>query len=98
MRLTTLVRFWSSMGADHDRRPLLLSVDFEDWHQLVRRRVGAAGWHEAGPALARQTRALLELPRELDGRATFLVLGLAARSHPELLGAAVAGRARVAVS
>jgi polysaccharide deacetylase family protein (PEP-CTERM system associated) len=68
------------------RRPtLLLSVDFEDWHQLVRRRVGAANWQEAGPALARQTDTLLNLFDELGARATFFVLGMAARSHPELL-------------
>jgi polysaccharide deacetylase family protein (PEP-CTERM system associated) len=64
---------------------LLLSVDFEDWHQLVRRRVGAANWKQAGPALARQTEALLALLDELGARATFFVLGMAARAHPELV-------------
>ena len=71
------------------RPTLLLSVDFEDWHQLVRRRVGAPGWEEAGPALARQTDALLALLDELDARATFFVLGMAARAHPELIAAVV---------
>ena len=47
------------------RPTLLLSVDYEDWHQLVRRRVGASNWREAGPALARQTDALLALLDEL---------------------------------
>jgi polysaccharide deacetylase family protein (PEP-CTERM system associated) len=69
---------------------LLLSVDFEDWHQLVRRRLGVPGWREPGPALARQTAALLALFDELGVRATFFMLGLAARSHPELVRA-VAG-------
>ncbi len=72
------------------RPTLLLSVDYEDWHQLVRRRVGAANWREAGPALARQTDALLALLDELHARATFFVLGMAARSHPELLDRIVA--------
>jgi polysaccharide deacetylase family protein (PEP-CTERM system associated) len=73
------------------RRPtLLLSVDYEDWHQLVRRRVGASNWREAGPALARQTDALLALLDELHARATFFVLGMAARAHPELLHRIVA--------
>jgi len=72
------------------RPTLLLSVDFEDWHQLVRRRVGASNWREAGPALARQTDALLRLLDELRARATFFVLGMAARAHPELLGRIVA--------
>ena len=69
-----------------DVRPtLLLSVDFEDWHQLVRRRVGAADWQQPGPALARQTDALLTTLDELNARATFFVLGMAARAHPQLL-------------
>src|SRR5436853_1519702 len=67
------------------RPPLLLSVDFEDWHQLVRRRVGASNWQEPGPALGRQTEALLALFSELDLKATFFILGMAARAHPELV-------------
>ena len=66
---------------------LLLSVDFEDWHQLVRRRVGAAGWQHAGPALGRQTDALLALLDELGVRATFFMLGMSARAHPDLVQA-----------
>jgi polysaccharide deacetylase family protein (PEP-CTERM system associated) len=69
---------------------LLLSVDYEDWHQLVRRRVGVSGWEAPGPALARQTDALLSLLDELGVRATFFVLGMAARAHPELLAPIVA--------
>ncbi len=72
------------------RETLLLSVDYEDWHQLVRRRVGASNWREAGPALARQTDALLTLLDELHARATFFVLGMAARAHPGLLERIVA--------
>ena len=71
-----------------DSRPtLLLSIDYEDWHQLVRRRVGASNWSEPGPALARQTRTLLALLDELGVKATFFVLGMAARAHPELVEA-----------
>jgi polysaccharide deacetylase family protein (PEP-CTERM system associated) len=69
--------------------PLLLSVDFEDWHQLVRRRVGAHGWQQPGPALGRETEALLALLRGLRVRATFFILGMAARAHPELVLAIV---------
>jgi polysaccharide deacetylase family protein (PEP-CTERM system associated) len=68
---------------------LLLSVDFEDWHQLARRRVGASGWEQPGPALARQTEALLALLDELGVRATFFVLGMAARAHPQLVSRVV---------
>ncbi len=64
---------------------LLLSVDFEDWHQLVRRRIGEGNWSQPGPALERQTRALLSVLRELGVRATFFVLGVAARAHPGLV-------------
>lgn len=67
-------------------QPLLLSVDFEDWHQLVRRRLGVPDWDRPGPAASRQTEALLDLLDELGARATFFVLGMAARAHPELLG------------
>jgi polysaccharide deacetylase family protein (PEP-CTERM system associated) len=72
-----------------ERPTLLLSVDFEDWHQLVRRRVGVAGWESPGPALGRQTDALLTTFDELHVRATFFVLGMAARAHPQLLNAIV---------
>jgi polysaccharide deacetylase family protein (PEP-CTERM system associated) len=71
--------------AHDDRRTLLLSVDFEDWHQLIRRRIGVDGWQRPGPALDRQTDRLLALLDELAIRATFFVLGMAARSHPELI-------------
>lgn len=63
----------------------MLSVDFEDWHQLVRRRIGVADWEHEEPALARQTAALLALLDELGVRATFFVLGIAARAYPELV-------------
>ncbi|HJS96863.1 MAG TPA: polysaccharide deacetylase family protein [Solirubrobacteraceae bacterium] len=73
------------------RNTLLLSVDFEDWHQLVRRRVGVAGWDAPGPALDRQTDALLGILADLNVRATFFVLGMAARAHPHLLQRIVDG-------
>jgi polysaccharide deacetylase family protein (PEP-CTERM system associated) len=75
---------------------LLLSVDFEDWHQLVRRRVGAEGWEQAGPALERQTEALLATFDELGARATFFMLGMAARSYPALVRAVAAAGHEVA--
>ncbi|MHB1468888.1 MAG: polysaccharide deacetylase family protein [Solirubrobacteraceae bacterium] len=68
-----------------ERSTLLLSVDFEDWHQLARRRAGATDWRRPGAALARQTQTLLDLLDEIGARASFFVLGLAARAHPELV-------------
>ncbi len=75
---------------------LLLSVDFEDWHQLVRRRLGVPDWRQPGPRLERQTEALLSLFDELGVRATFFVLGLAARSHPALVRAIAAAGHEIA--
>ena len=73
------------MAPEVDPQPLLISVDFEDWHQLVRRRLGTPDWEQPGPALERQTGVLLDLFDELGVRATFFVLGMAARSHPHLI-------------
>ncbi|MGN6168374.1 MAG: polysaccharide deacetylase family protein [Solirubrobacteraceae bacterium] len=67
------------------RPTLLLSIDFEDWHQLVHRRVGADGWERPGPALPRQTAALLDLLDDLELKATFFVLGMAGRAYPGLV-------------
>jgi len=64
---------------------LLLSIDFEDWHQLVHRRLGRADWNRRGPALERQTEAVLGLLDELGVRATFFVLGMTAEQYPDLV-------------
>jgi polysaccharide deacetylase family protein (PEP-CTERM system associated) len=69
---------------------LLLSIDFEDWHQLVHRRLGRADWDRRGPALERQTGAVLGLLDELGVRATFFVLGMTAERYPDLVREAVA--------
>jgi polysaccharide deacetylase family protein (PEP-CTERM system associated) len=64
---------------------LLLSFDFEDWHQLVHRRLGRADWDVRGAALERQTAAILALLDELGVRATFFLLGLTAERYPDLV-------------
>jgi polysaccharide deacetylase family protein (PEP-CTERM system associated) len=64
---------------------LLLSIDFEDWHQLVRRAAGAADWDTRGAALERQTRAVLDLLDELGATATFFFLGITVARYPELV-------------
>ena len=79
-----------------DRPAALLSVDFEDWHQLVRRRLGVRDWERPGPALQRQTESLLALLEELEVRATFFILGMAARAHPQLLAPIVAAGHEIA--
>ena len=68
-----------------DPRPrLLLSIDFEDWHQLVHRRVGHADWDRRNPAFPRHMGALLDLLDELEARATFFLLGITVATYPEL--------------
>jgi polysaccharide deacetylase family protein (PEP-CTERM system associated) len=63
----------------------VLSFDLEDWHQLVRRGAGAAGWDVPHPAFERQTRVVLDFLDRLDVKATFFVLGMCARHYPELV-------------
>ena len=69
---------------------LLLSFDFEDWHQLVHRGLGHAGWDSRGHALERQTAAIFELLDELGAKATFFVLGITAERYPDLVRAIAA--------
>jgi polysaccharide deacetylase family protein (PEP-CTERM system associated) len=63
----------------------ILSIDFEDWHQLVHRRAGLPDWDRAGPALERQTEALLVLLNEIGAKATFFLLGMTAARYPDLV-------------
>ena len=63
---------------------LLLSFDFEDWHQLVHRTLGRDVWDRRGEALERQTQTVLDLLDELGVKATFFMLGITVRRYPEL--------------
>jgi peptidoglycan/xylan/chitin deacetylase (PgdA/CDA1 family) len=65
---------------------LLLSIDFEDWHQLVHRRLGFADWDRPHGALERQTSYLLDLLDDLGAHATFFLLGMTVANHRELVG------------
>jgi polysaccharide deacetylase family protein (PEP-CTERM system associated) len=67
-----------------ERPRLLLSFDWEDWHQLVWRNLGVADWDRPGPALESQTLRVLDLLDELDVRATFFLLGMTVANHREL--------------
>lgn len=74
-----------------DTRPdVLLSIDFEDWHQLVYRRFGRADWDRPYREFAGHLHALLDLLDELDARATFFFLGITAANHPDLVHEVVA--------
>ncbi len=65
---------------------LLLSIDFEDWHQLVHRRLGFPDWDRPHAALERQTSQLLDLLDELRAKATFFLLGMTVVQQRELVG------------
>ncbi len=67
------------------RPALLLSIDFEDWHQLVHRRLGLPDWDRPYEALERETHALLDLLDELRASATFFLLGMTVAHHRELV-------------
>jgi len=69
---------------------ILLSFDFEDWHQLVHRGLGQTDWDSRGHALERQTAAIFELLDDLGAKATFFVLGLTAERYPDLVRAIAA--------
>jgi polysaccharide deacetylase family protein (PEP-CTERM system associated) len=71
--------------AEDSRPSVLLSVDFEDWDQLVGRDFGVAGWDEPRPSFERQMRRILDFLREIDARVTFFVLGITARNYPHLV-------------
>jgi polysaccharide deacetylase family protein (PEP-CTERM system associated) len=65
-----------------------LTIDLEDWHQLVGRRVTG----RLGPptrAVVDATYRLLDLLDEAGVQATFFVLGLVAEAFPELIGEVV---------
>ena len=75
-------------------RLLLLSFDFEDWHQLVHRRPRpTTTGTRRGHALERQTEAIFALLDELGARATFFVLGMTAERYPDLVREIAAPRA-----
>jgi polysaccharide deacetylase family protein (PEP-CTERM system associated) len=67
------------------RPRLLLSIDFEDWHQIVHRRLGLADWDRRHRALEQQTVRLLDLLDELGARATFFLLGMTVARNRELV-------------
>jgi polysaccharide deacetylase family protein (PEP-CTERM system associated) len=62
----------------------LLSIDVEDWHQLVHRRLGAADWNRPGPAFERQMQAVCDLLAELGAKATFFLLGMTVENYPHV--------------
>jgi polysaccharide deacetylase family protein (PEP-CTERM system associated) len=61
-----------------------LTIDLEDWHQLVARKLtGVLG--PPSRSVVTSTHRLLDLLDEVKVRATFFVLGLTAEAYPELV-------------
>jgi polysaccharide deacetylase family protein (PEP-CTERM system associated) len=77
-------------GAESARRTFVLTFDFEDWHQLVHRRLGLPDWREGSVKFEDQMAAVLRLLDELGVKATFFVVGIAAECHPRALESVVA--------
>jgi polysaccharide deacetylase family protein (PEP-CTERM system associated) len=64
--------------------PHALTVDLEDWHQLLRRRVTGSTTSPSRHVVG-DTQHLLDLLDEASARATFFVVGAIARAHPDLV-------------
>ena len=64
-------------------RTLLLSFDLEDCDQILARRLGNPSWDRPWAAFERQLARVLELLDSLPAKATFFVLGMTARNHPD---------------
>lgn len=61
---------------------LLLSIDCEDWSQIVARHVGLGDWDRRYPSFERQMRSVFDL---CEGhRATFFLLGMTVKNYPEV--------------
>jgi polysaccharide deacetylase family protein (PEP-CTERM system associated) len=73
-----------------DEEPVLLSFDFEDWHQLVHRRLGLPEWDKPRAPFVRQVSAALDFLDEVEATSTFFLLGMTARCYPELVREVVA--------
>lgn len=65
------------------RPRLVLTIDLEDWHQIVHRSLGRPDWDRPHAAFERQVQALLELLDDLQVSATFFVLGMCALNYPD---------------
>jgi len=68
-------------------QPFLASFDIEDWFHAENVKVclGTADWDALEGRVERNTHALLDLLADVEGHATFFVLGWVARRHPALV-------------
>jgi polysaccharide deacetylase family protein (PEP-CTERM system associated) len=73
----------------------ILSIDLEDWHQLVHRRLTNASGAPSGN-VERQLDIVLALLEEHQVKATFFTLGMLAEARPELVRRVVAADHEIA--
>ena len=66
-------------------KPAILTIDVEDWHQLVHRRLGRDDWDRARPEFPRQMEALFQLLGELGAKPTMFLLGMTVARYPEVV-------------
>jgi polysaccharide deacetylase family protein (PEP-CTERM system associated) len=64
------------------RPTALLTIDVEDWHQLVHRRLGLPNWDSARREFQRQMHALFDVLDELEARPTMFLLGMTVARYP----------------
>jgi polysaccharide deacetylase family protein (PEP-CTERM system associated) len=67
------------------RNTFVLTFDFEDWHQLVHRRIGRLDWRDGSDTFEQHIATLLDLLDDLGVAATFFVAGVTAERHPDAL-------------
>ena len=79
------VRPRTDVGVTATRPTFVLTFDFEDWHQLVYRRIGRTDWQVGSEEFRSHVSTLLDLLDELGLTATFFVVGVTAERHPEAL-------------
>ncbi|HZU84801.1 MAG TPA: polysaccharide deacetylase family protein [Polyangiaceae bacterium] len=63
----------------------VLTIDLEDWNQLIARQSGARDWDRPCAAFPRQVDALLALLDRMGAHATFFVLGLTAKNYGDVV-------------
>jgi peptidoglycan-N-acetylglucosamine deacetylase len=68
--------------------PAILTIDVEDWHQLVHRRLGREDWDRARHEFPRQMGALFDLLDGLGAKATFFLLGMTVDRYPQVIAEA----------
>jgi polysaccharide deacetylase family protein (PEP-CTERM system associated) len=68
----------------------VVGVDFEDWHQIVQRRLGYERWDRPRESFERQLQGVLSVFDEIGARVTFFLVGMTARHYPRLVEDAVA--------